>query len=83
MKNAIILCYSEQNVRIVFTFLQSVHALGLPLRSGLQEHGLSPQDAFEGENRVYILKLSIKYSKKKPFPLNPYVTNKSVFDINT
>lgn len=41
-----LLCHGEQHVGIVLALLQGVNALCLPLRPGLQEHSLGPQDAW-------------------------------------
>lgn len=45
-----VLCHGEQHVGIVLALLQGVDALCLPLWPGLQEHGLSPQDAWGEQN---------------------------------
>lgn len=46
----------QKYMRIMFTLLQSVNTLGLALRSGLQEHGFSPQDAWQKEASVEVWK---------------------------
>lgn len=43
--NLVLLGHCQQYVRIVLALLQSVHALGLALRSGLQKHCFGPKDA--------------------------------------
>lgn len=50
-KTGDVLSHSEQHVRIMFTLLQSIDAFRLPLWSGLQEHGLCPQNALENRHR--------------------------------
>lgn len=47
----IVLCHREQHVGIMLALLQGVNALRLPLWPGLQEHGLSPQDAWVEQKR--------------------------------
>lgn len=46
-----VLCHGKQHVGVVLALLQGVDALCLPLRPGLQEHGLSPQNAWVNTQR--------------------------------